>query len=45
MLRHSSVAITEMHYADKRNRASVGLGHLLNESSIAESAAQKEVVS
>jgi hypothetical protein len=45
MLRHSSVAITKMHYADKRNRASVGLGHLLNESSIAESAAEKEVVS
>jgi integrase len=36
MLRHSTVAITESHYADKRNRASVGLGHMLNGPNVVE---------
>ena len=44
MLRHSSVAITEMHYADKRNRASVGLGHLLNDANTSGIPAKKEMV-
>jgi integrase len=34
MLRHSSVAITESHYSDERNRASVGLGYLLSDSNV-----------
>jgi integrase len=44
MLRHSSVAITEQHYSDRRGRASVGLGHLLGESNVVEFVAQKEAV-
>jgi hypothetical protein len=29
-LRHADIAITSQHYLDKKSRATVGLGHLLN---------------